>query len=66
MELTTISSDKGERAIKVESVIYSPDLPKYPNTLENRVAYIVNVENMSKEQIMFASFVLVGITKQAP
>jgi hypothetical protein len=51
MELTTISSDRGERAIKVESVIYSPDLPEYPNTLENRVAYIVNVENMSKEQI---------------
>jgi hypothetical protein len=51
MELTTISSDKGEQAIKVESIIYSLDLPKYPNTLENRVAYIVNVENMSKEQI---------------
>jgi len=40
-----------ERAIKVESVIYSLDLHEYPSTLENGVAYIVNVENISKEQI---------------
>ena len=35
----------------IESIIYSPNLPEYPSTLENGVAYIVNVENMSKEQI---------------
>ena len=51
LELTVISSDRGERFIKVESIIYSPDLLEHPSTLENGVAYIVNVENMSKEQI---------------
>jgi hypothetical protein len=32
-------------------MIYSLDLPEYPSTLENGVAYIVTIENMSKEQI---------------
>jgi hypothetical protein len=47
LEITTISSDKSERAIKVGTVIYSPDLLEYPKTLDEGVAYLINTKNMS-------------------
>jgi hypothetical protein len=33
----------------VERVIYAPSVPDYPETLENGVAYIVNLEGVSEE-----------------
>lgn len=50
-DLTTISSDKSERAIKVGKVIYLPDLPEYPETSEEGVVYLVNTANMSTEDV---------------
>jgi hypothetical protein len=49
--VTTISSDQSERAIKVGTVIYLPDLPEYPKTLDDGVAYLINTENMSTKDI---------------
>jgi hypothetical protein len=51
LEITTISSDKSERAIKVGTVIYSPDLLEYPKTLDEGVAYLINTKNMSIEDV---------------
>ncbi len=33
----------------VERVIYAPSVPDYPETSENGVAYIVNLEGVSEE-----------------
>ena len=46
-DITTISSDKSERAIKVGKVIHLPNLPEYPKTLEEGIVYLINTEKMS-------------------
>jgi len=51
LSLTLISSEKNERATKVEKVLYYPDLPEYPETAVEGVAYLINTENMSQEEI---------------
>jgi len=50
-DITTISSNKSERAIKVRKVIHSPDLPEYPKTLEEEIAYLINTKKMSLEDV---------------
>jgi hypothetical protein len=51
LELTTISSNRSEQAIKVGKVIYLPELPEYPKTLEEGVAYLINIENIPGKDI---------------
>jgi hypothetical protein len=51
LEITTISSDKSERAIKVGTVIYSPNLLEYPKTLDEGVVYLINTKKMSIEDV---------------
>jgi hypothetical protein len=51
LELTTISSDRTEQAIKVGKVIYLPELPEYPETSEEGVAYLINIENLPAKDI---------------
>jgi hypothetical protein len=48
---TTISSDSNDRATRVTKVIFSNDLPEYPETALDGVAYVVNVTHMSTEQV---------------
>jgi len=50
-DITTISSDKSERAIKVGKVIYSLNLLEYPKTLEEGIAYLINTKKMSLEDV---------------
>ena len=51
MELTTISSDRTEQAIRVGKVIYLPELPEYPETAQEGVAYLINVENLPAKDV---------------
>ena len=49
--ITTISSNKSERAIKVGKVIHSPNLPEYPKTSKEGIAYLINTKKMSLEDV---------------
>ncbi|OBT60438.1 hypothetical protein VE03_10385 [Pseudogymnoascus sp. 23342-1-I1] len=51
-ELTTIiSSDNSDYATRVVKVNYETDLPEYPETSVNGVAYIINTASMTTEAI---------------
>ena len=49
-----ISSDLFDCATRVNKVIFSEYLPKYPETAINRAVYVVNVANMTKEEVEVA------------
>jgi len=51
LENTVISSDKSQRAIKAAKVIFLPELPEYPETSDEGVAYLINTEKMSLSQV---------------
>ncbi|KFY25698.1 hypothetical protein V491_01634, partial [Pseudogymnoascus sp. VKM F-3775] len=48
---TVISSDASDKATRVMKVNYATDLPEYPETSENGVAYIINTSSMSEEAV---------------
>jgi hypothetical protein len=47
----TISSNRSKQAIKVRKVIYLLELPEYPEILEERVVYLINIENILGKDI---------------
>ncbi|OBT77960.1 hypothetical protein VF21_04367, partial [Pseudogymnoascus sp. 05NY08] len=48
---TVISSDVSDKATRVMKVNYTTDLPEYPETSENGVAYIINTSSMTTEAV---------------
>ncbi|OAF57839.1 hypothetical protein VC83_05497 [Pseudogymnoascus destructans] len=48
---TVISSDVSDKATRVMKVNYTTDLPEYPETSENGVAYIINTSSMTPEAV---------------
>ncbi|OBT90096.1 hypothetical protein VE02_02521 [Pseudogymnoascus sp. 03VT05] len=48
---TVISSDVSDKATRVMKVNYTTDLPEYPETSENGVAYIINTSLMTTEAV---------------
>ncbi|OBT75678.1 hypothetical protein VF21_05187 [Pseudogymnoascus sp. 05NY08] len=48
---TVISSDVSDKATRVMKVNYATDLPEYPETSENGVAYIINTSSMTEEAV---------------
>lgn len=53
VELTTITNDAGGKATKVGKVIFAEDLPEYPETSENGVAYVINITGRTPDEVDF-------------
>ncbi|OCK85458.1 hypothetical protein K432DRAFT_33984 [Lepidopterella palustris CBS 459.81] len=52
-EPAIISSDTSESALTARTIIYSVEIPEYPNTDIDGVAYLVNIQGKSEEDVEY-------------
>jgi hypothetical protein len=49
--LTTITAANYGNALKVGKVVFASTLPEFPETADDGVAYVIDLSNMSAEEI---------------
>jgi hypothetical protein len=55
-----MTADGNSRALRVENVLFTPEMPEYPISSENGTAHIIDVSSMNEEK---RSFIEDGVCK---